>query len=367
MTRKVLEVMGGSTGGIARHVAAIVEHLDGIDELCIDIAAPPDLQVPMPKPIYPIAIPDGPARGHGEAIRRLGSLVRAGSYDVVHAHGLRAGIDAGIAARGHAHRIATVHNLILDGASGKLKTVLYRRAEALVVALNERVLAPSKEIAAQLEARAPRLRQRIETLHLGAGTPSVPAVSAAAIRDELGVGPGRTLVVTVARLAPQKALHVLLDALALMDSDVRLAVVGDGPLAGELRERARKAGIDSRVRWVGYKDDSTSYIAAADVFVLSSVWEACSLAAQEAMSLGVPVVSTAVGGMPELIADRISGRLSPSGDARALAAAISDVLCSPSDARRYIEAASEHLAHEFSTERMLARLRSIYLEGAFGA
>ena len=363
--RKVLEVMGGSTGGIARHVAAIVEHLDGSEGMRIDIAAPPDLMVPMPKPIYPIAIPDGPVRGHGGAIRRLGSLVRAGSYEVVHAHGLRSGIDAGIAGRGHAHRIVTVHNLILDGASGKLKTALYRRAETLVVAMNERVLAPSSEIAARLGARAPRLSARIETLHLGIDAPSARAVSASAVRDELGVGPRQALVVTVARLAPQKALHVLIDALALLDSDVVLAVVGDGPLAEELRERARKAGIDARVRWVGYSNHGSSYIAAADVFVLSSVWEACSLAAQEAMSLGVPVVSTAVGGMPELIVDGISGRLVPQGDARELSTAISDVLGSPSDARRYTEAARAHLAHDFSTEKMLARLRTIYLEDAF--
>lgn len=367
MTRRVLEVMGSSTGGIARHVAAIVESLDGVNGLRVDIAAPADLQVPMPKPIYPIAIPDGPVRGHGYAITRLGSLVSAGSYDVVHAHGLRAGIDAGIAVRGRALRIATVHNVILQSVSGRLKTAMYRRAESLAIAVNERVFAPSKDIARHLKARAPRFSERIETLHLGAGPRPVPAVSAASIRRELGVGPGQALVVTVARLAPQKALHVLLDALALVDSDAVLAVVGDGPLGAELRERARKAGVDEKVRWVGYRDDGPSYIAAADVFALSSVWEACSLAAQEAMSLGVPVVSTAVGGMPELIADRVSGRLVPSGDARALAGAISDLLCSPSDARGYIDAARAHLAKEFSTERMLERLRSAYLEDGFRA
>ena len=93
----VLQVLGRSAGGIARHVAQITEALDD-DELAVDVAGPTDLPVRMPKAVIPLDIPDGP-RGHSQVVRRLRSYVKQGDYDVLHAHGLRAGIDAALAGR----------------------------------------------------------------------------------------------------------------------------------------------------------------------------------------------------------------------------------------------------------------------------
>lgn len=368
--RRVLEVLGRSAGGIARHVARVVEGLNDRDGLRIDVAGPADLPVPMGVPVLEVVIPDGPVRGHPRAIKKLRSIVRRGGYDMVHAHGLRAGIDAGLAVRvrpgsGEARPpvLVSVHNLIRPDIVGGPRALVYRRAEGLAVRLSDRTLAPSIEIAEHLRATVRGAACKIEVLHLGVGAAPAGVRAAADVRRRLGVtGDGR-MIVTTARLARQKALDVMLEAVARLPDHVVLAVIGDGPVEGELRALAGRLGIAGRVRWLGWQDEVAEFVAAADVFCLSSKWEAVALAVQEAVALGTPVVTTDVGGMGELISDRSSGRLVPPGDPAALASALSEVLASPEEGARYAAAARGRLERDFSTEGMLDRLRRIYLHG----
>jgi glycosyltransferase involved in cell wall biosynthesis len=356
MTR-VLEVLGRSAGGIARHVAEITAALDGSDDISVVIAGPPDLPVPMPKDVRPVVIPNG-VFGHRRARRELRSIIAAVEPDVVHAHGLRAGIDSALAAKGSgAHVVVTVHNLVRPEVSGRLKALALKPAERMVVARADRVLAVSRDIATALSRGGPG--GEIEVLHLGIEPGKRPERSAADVRRELGLADDAGLVVTASRLSPQKALHVMIEAMTAMDA--MLLICGEGPLEGELRSRAAELKIAERVRFLGFRTDVADLIAAADVFCLSSVWEGVPLAAMEAVQLGTPVVATDVGGTGELIADRVSGRLVPPGDPNALAAALTEVLANEDARRAYVEAARAALAHDFSTERMLERLREIYV------
>ena len=357
MSARVLQVLGHSAGGIARHVAQVVEALDG-DGLTVDVACPPDLPIKMPKPAHDLVIPAG-LGGHVGAIRALRSIVADGGYTIVHAHGLRAGIDSAWAARGHAPSITTVHNLVRSEIAGK-RAVVDRWAEPLVVRLSDRTLAVSEEIANRLRQAAPSRAGKIEVLYLGIGAAPAVHKTREEVRAELDLGEGRHLAVTVARLAPQKALPVLFDAIAATSAPVTLVVLGEGPLERELRSYVAEKLPDHDIRFLGFRDDVADVIAAADVFCLSSIWEGVPLAAQEAILLGTPVVSTDVGGMGELIVDRRSGRLVPSGDALALAAAIDEVCLSEETRRAYVGSARVDLAERFSTERMLARLRELY-------
>lgn len=359
---RVLQVLGRSAGGIARHVAQITEALDG-DGMTVDVACPRDLPVAMPKPTRTVNIPDGPLWGHGRAVRTIAGLVEEGAYDVVHAHGLRAGIDASLAARRAGRRaVVTVHNLVHPDIAGVLKAPVYRRAEPLVVKLSDRTLAVSAEIARRLAAATPDHKDRIEVLHLGIGPPPQVSRSRDEIRRDLGLSAEHKLIVTVARLAPQKALHTMLDALARLPAGVHLAIAGEGPLEQRLRARAAELDLQERVTWLGFVADVADHIAAADVFCLSSIWEGVPLAAQEAILLGVPVVSTAVGGMEELISDGLSGRLVARGDPAALAEAIDEVLADRQRAARMAQQARADLQVGFSTEAMLARLEQLYAE-----
>lgn len=355
----VLQVLGRSAGGIARHVAHITKALDG-DDLAVDIAGPTDLPVAMPKAVIPLDIPDGP-RGHSHAVRRLRSYVQQGGYDVVHAHGLRAGIDAALAGRPlDVPALQTAHNLVRPDVSGRAKAVLYKWAEPLSVRLTQRTFAVSEEIARHLRGRSPKLAGKVEILYLGIGDAPRVKRTPARVRAEAKVTDDAKLIVTVARLSAQKALDVMLSAVARLPANVLLVVLGQGPDEERLKAMSLAMGLGERIRWLGWRDDSADWINAADVFSLSSNWEGVPLAAQEAVLLGTPVVSTGVGGMPELIRDRSAGRLVPKGDAEALAAALNEVLSSPQIATRYADQALVDLRRRFSTDQMLTRLTGAY-------
>jgi glycosyltransferase involved in cell wall biosynthesis len=359
--RPVLLVLGASAGGVGRHVAEIVRALDGKDGLAIDVAAPSRLRVAMPKPVVPVEVPDGPVRGHAGAVRRLRALLLRGGYSLVHGHGLRASLDAAVAARlAGVQAVSTLHNLVVPEISGTLRARLYSRAEPLVVRLSARTFVPSQAIADRLSAAAGRSAHKIEVLYAGTAERPVARRSRDDVRRELGLESADRLVVTVARLYPQKALPVMLEAIARLDDSVVLAVIGEGPLESELKEEARVRGLDKRVRWVGFRADVADFVAAAEVFCLSSLWEAVPLAAQEAVQLGTPVVATDVGGVAELITDGASGRLVPKNDATALAAALEATLASEGLRARYAANARADFEHRFARDAIIARLREVY-------
>jgi glycosyltransferase involved in cell wall biosynthesis len=150
-------------------------------------------------------------------------------------------------------------------------------------------------------------------------TPRLPARDA--LREELGLE-GNALVFA-GRLGPQKALGVTLEALAGVPG-VRLAIAGDGPERVMLEGRTRDLGLDGRVSFLGSvpRAQVLRLFRAADASVLSSAWENFPHTVVEALAVGCPVISTSVGGVPEVVKDGENGLLVPAGDAHALAAAI---------------------------------------------
>lgn len=358
MTIRVLQVLGRSAGGIGRHVATLVDGLDGPD-LLIEVAAPTDLGVEMPKATIPVDIPKSAGLGllaAGSALRRT---LAGGKWDVVHAHGLRAGLVTLRAADESVPVIVTLHNLIRPEISGRMRSLLYRRGETSIVHRAQKVFAVSAEMESVLRSRAPAHAHKVDLLPIGLPQPEAKR-SASAVRSELGVSNGTPLVLTVARLVPQKALHVLLEALARTREPV-LVVAGEGRLRPDLEQRARSLEVSDRVRFLGARSDVGDLLAAADVFALSSTWEARALAAQEAILARVPVVSTDVGGMPELVEDNVSGRLVPANDPQALAEAIEDVLKDPEKARAFAARARDALTSSYSAADMLGRVRAEYV------
>jgi glycosyltransferase involved in cell wall biosynthesis len=141
------------------------------------------------------------------------------------------------------------------------------------------------------------------------------------LRAELGLD-GR-LLAFAGRLGPQKSLDVALEALAALPG-VTLAIAGDGPDRASLERRARELGLEERARFLGSlpRDRVLRLFRAADSALLSSSWENFPHAVVEALAVGTPVVSTAVGGVPEVVVDGENGLLVPAGDLAALAAAV---------------------------------------------
>jgi glycosyltransferase involved in cell wall biosynthesis len=274
-------------------------------------------------------------------------------------------MDGVIAARrANVPAAVTLHNVIMPEVSGGLAARTLAWMEPYVVRASVKTFVPSAEMGLYLRARAHAPDGRIEVLHAGAGEPPVPRRSREAVRAELGITTADPLVVSVARLQPQKALDVMLEAIAMLPANVTLALVGDGRLRADLQTAARELGIADRVRFLGFRHDVADYIAAGDVFCLSSLWEAVPLAAQEAVLLGVPIVSTDVGGLSELIVDGVSGRLVPKNDSRSLAKALEETLSEHDQRRRFADEARRHYDEHFSRAAVLGRLERLYLDAA---
>ena len=182
-------------------------------------------------------------------------------------------------------------------------------------------------------------------------------------RTREGFEDGHLLYVYVARLSPQKDPFCLLHAFAIavsQNDNLRLLIVGDGPLRSDVEERVKALGLNNYVRFLGVRTDIPEILAAVDVFVLSSRWEGNPLSVMEAMAAGKPVIATAVGGVPELVKDGISGILVPPQNPEALAKAMIQLAQNSSLRQKMGEAARQYAMEYFSVERMAKEYERLY-------
>lgn len=191
-------------------------------------------------------------------------------------------------------------------------------------------------------------------------TPRPPTRRRSAVREELGVGE-LPLVVHVSNLRPVKRIDVLLEtvARALTGRDFRLLVLAGGDFR-PFAEQARRLGVLDRVMVRENVFDVEDYVGAADVGLFTSDSESFCLGILEAMFLGVPSVSTSVGGVPEVVADGSTGLLAPAGDVEALARSLGALL-DDADRRRAMGQAARRRAGElFSAESVVPRYEELY-------
>jgi glycosyltransferase involved in cell wall biosynthesis len=307
-------VLGRAAGGVGAHVDTLVsglrEHGHDVQVVTADSTARTFG--------WADAHRLGPVHGGLRAPRGLIDWHRimrlAGTVDVVHAHGHQAAVVAAVAAARGLLAWSLRRADLVTGASADLVSL----ADALGARRTELALVPSSAVAALLHRHALEPAERAELL-AGAGVPT-----------------DRPLVLTVSRLAPQKDLPTLVEAARLSRTVATWVVIGSGDerLRARLEEEAdgirQGEGAGAKVRFVGARTDVSEWLRAADVFVLTSRWEARALVVQEAMAAGVPVVVTRTGGLPDLVGD--TGSLVPVGDPAAVAAEV-DRLLTDADAR----------------------------------
>jgi glycosyltransferase involved in cell wall biosynthesis len=183
------------------------------------------------------------------------------------------------------------------------------------------------------------------------------------IRNELGLGAQTLLIATATVLRPQKALEVLLEAHAAVlraVPDAHLLIAGAGPCLDSLRARADALSLDGHVHFLGHRRDVDAILTAADVGALSSDFEGMPLFAFECMAARTPLVTTAVGALPDLIENQRSGLLIPPRDPDALAQALISLLEDPARRAALAAAAFERLA-PFTLEAMTDRFAALYV------
>lgn len=185
------------------------------------------------------------------------------------------------------------------------------------------------------------------------------------LATELGIRSTDMVCGTVARLRPQKGVDSLLRGFAILGRHfpaLKLLIVGDGPEQPALENLAAQVAIRDRVIFAGLATPPWPYLRLMDVFVLPSLYEGLPNAVLEAMSLGVPVVATDVGGVGEIIEDQRTGLLIRPQDPEAIVRAVALLLEQPERAREISEAAKQVVLTRFSLDRMLNEYDVLYEE-----
>lgn len=240
-------------------------------------------------------------------------------------------------------KIEAIHSLLRP-----VTKRIWRRAKK-VIALSDALAETAKETAPELDIGV--IPNGIDTVHFS------PPERRAENKP--------TRLVTVARLLERKGIHTILQALSSPTLlPVELQIIGTGPYETELREMVDDLGLAGRVRFLGYvpNEELPSYYRKSDIFVLPSATESFGLVFAEAMSCGLPIAASDVGGIPETVRDGIDGLLCPPGDPASLRQNIVQLISS-ADARLDISKSQrQRILDHYPWENIAARYADVYRE-----
>ena len=296
--------------------------------------------------------------------------VASGDWQVVHTHGMRANLPARLVlptVHGRPLLFTSVHSdLVLDYSSAA-RSQGYAAINRLTRATVDGFCCVSNDLARRLiETGVPR--SKIHVVHPGIELPgpSVTRVVASALDSSGGAAGG--VVGTVARLVAVKDLGLLLDSVAILEKRVpgaRALIVGDGPERHLLERRVAEKGLGGRVEFMGHVRRVWPALARLDVFVMTSEYEGVPISVLEAMAMGLPVVATAVGGVPEAVQEGVTGFLvkrerDRAATAAALAGRTAELLLDTELRERMGEAGRSRVAASFSSEAAGRKMLSVY-------
>jgi len=301
----------------------------------------------------------------------LTRFLRVHRIDLVHTHRYKDNVLGSAAAKlaGVPHVVRTVHGVSEEMRGwDRMKDRLYDALDKATMRVwADRIVAVSERTASTMKESV-RRTDLVTCIRNGIDVGTVKAMQPPAdVRRALGIDPDALLIGTAGRLVPVKGHeHFLRAAAQILASrrDARFLIVGSGPLERELRALAASLGIDRASLFVDPALDRRAGVydlmAAMDIFVLSSLSEGLPMAVLEAMTVGLPVVASAVGGVPEVIADRTTGLLVAPRDERALATACLELAQDRPWAEKLAAAARRKVEAEFSSARSGEALLRLY-------
>jgi len=286
---------------------------------------------------------------------------------VVHTHQVGALFYAGPAARRSAVPLV-VHTEHGKHYSVRRRTRWIGRLAGRFV---QRFFCVSEDIAAEVRATRIVPARKLCVVPNGIDTRRFGSVEGAeATRASLGIPSEAPVVGTVGRLNEIKRQDILLEAFSRVHAkvpDAHLLVVGDGPLMSELRNLAQKLKVDDAVHFAGYQQRPEAYLAAMDVFALTSRSEGMPLVVLEAWATGVPVIASAVGGLPAMIDHDRTGRLFPPSDVESLASELRHLLTNRRERQRLGDAGAREVTDRYDVAQMARAYDRHYHQLLFGS
>jgi glycosyltransferase involved in cell wall biosynthesis len=359
---RVLEVLATLKRAGAEHVATSLACQLGRDRFETAVVS---LFDPFPGGLEPLLEAQGVRMWHlgkrpGLDLRiypRLTRVFLEFAPNIIHTHSyvVRYSLPARLASRSGA-MVHTVHNLA-DREVELAGRVIHR----LAVRCGMRTVAVAAEVARSV--RAVYGRDPEATIPNGIETDRFRQPGARSDwRRANGFVDTDLIVTSVARLEPQKNPLGLIESFADAARGVpraHLVMAGDGALRSAARHHAARCGVVERVHVLGARTDIPDLLSASDIFVLASLWEGHPVSVMEAMAAGLPVIATAVGGVPELVEDDVTGILAPVGDGRSLAGAIAALL-ENACLRRRLGGDARERSNRFDNRAMVASYAGLF-------
>ncbi len=291
---------------------------------------------------------------------RLRHLLHAEQPAILHTHGWDADIIGWMASRGMKIRQVVHIHVMLDWLKSKRIKHRVRRWLTRLIFRDQNVfpVAVSAAVQRYWAKYLPMDEKTIRIIRNGIDVERFqPAVHAIPHSSEVPI------IGVAARLSPMKGIEYLLDALGILNHHgikFKLKVAGEGNYRTVLEQRARDAGITQQICFLGYVENMPAFYQSIDLFVLPSFTEGFPLSVLEAMATGIPVVASAVGGIPEILRDEIDGFLFPSGDTVALSVAIQRMIGDKDLRQRMAQNARQRIENEFPLERFFCKIIDFY-------
>ncbi len=302
---------------------------------------------------------------------QLAQIIHSRKFDLVHAHGSKAGFLARVAAIGSGVPVIySPHCFSFHDGAGKLQAKFFAAlerfaarfftAKIIVVADGEQTLARRYRVGSPNQFAT--VRNGINAAYY-----QIP-VNRRAVKKSLGIPEDAPLIGSVGRLGKQKSPLTFIRAAAIVREQAPRAQfiwVGSGPLYEESIRLTKELGLQDAMRFAGERKDVPSILQTLDCFVLSSLWEGFSIVLLEAMAAGAPIVATNILGNDEAIADGENGWLVPPDDPQALARKILELLENFEQAKKFGNAARERIQKDFTFAQMIRSIENVYLSLPF--
>ncbi|MGB9780048.1 glycosyltransferase family 4 protein [Caldanaerobacter sp.] len=362
---QILYIIRKAEGGMKRHLLSLINFLDkGKYHLGVVCSFDKEtLQYLKNKGIevFELEIGDGFSLVEDmKTIRRLRSIIKEFKAEIVHMHGFKAAFVGRIAALGlPVKTVVTFHNFPQygEGKGFKNRVILFllrylnKRTDAFI-AVSE---ALKKEVVRAEKINGDKVHVIYNCLEQ-----SFYKEKPFDLRGSFKLPSDAFVVGTVARLIPSKGVQDLIDLAFLMkEENVFFFVAGEGPYRGELERKIREKGLEKKVFLLGFINDIQSFLKSLDVFILPSHKEGFGISVLEAMKEGVPVIAYSVGGVPEIVKDRVNGFLVEKEDIKGLYEALERLL-KDADLRRTFSLKGKETAEKFNCEEMVKKTKEIY-------
>lgn len=360
-------------GGVETAVLNWINALDrnSFDVHLVCFANPGQTEMPFVDAAANMGIPVARILWHrGKPILRaacvLQKLCRQWQVDLVHAHNCYANVVTLTAALLGPWRFKSITTAYVWFDYGDWKRNLIQWIDSKVMHGFDLVTAHCENTRVETIKRGFRA-QDIRTLICGFDTHRVvlDATQRRQQRAELGAGDGDTVLINVARFYPEKAQSFLLECFARLASQrpqLRLWIAGVGPLEAELRATAERLDLGNRVCFLGFVSELPQMLALSDIQVHPAHIEGVPLAICEGMAAGLPIVASAVGGLPEILDHGHNGLLVPALDYETFGAAVARFVDDPVLARQFGNRARRFIENDYSLRTAIRRVEATYRE-----